>query len=128
MLQIGRNDALLVEALRLNDSLQSLLLKHDSLVSRSSLPPEKAPAPAPAPPILSLPLPPAPSMSWQFDAEKEEEEEDGFSALAKRLVCQLSHNTYSLGRSLSFTKLIKLLFWQEFYLHINWVSRGLTQK
>ncbi|KAL0914957.1 hypothetical protein M5K25_015351 [Dendrobium thyrsiflorum] len=71
------NDRLLVEALRLNDSLQNLLSKHDSLVSRSSLPPEKAHAL----PILSLP-PPAPAMSYQFDDEKEEE--DGFSALANR--------------------------------------------
>ncbi|KAH0457861.1 hypothetical protein IEQ34_013176 [Dendrobium chrysotoxum] len=71
------NDGLLAEALRLNDSLQNLLSKHDSLVSRSSLPPEKAHAL----PIVSLP-PPAPAMSYQFDDEKEEE--DGFSALANR--------------------------------------------
>ncbi|KAI0501883.1 hypothetical protein KFK09_016828 [Dendrobium nobile] len=71
------NDRLLVEALRLNDSLQNLLSKHDFLVSRSSLPPKKA---HPLP-IVSLP-PPAPVMSCQFDDEKEEE--DGFSALANR--------------------------------------------
>lgn len=96
------NDNLLVEALRLNDSLQTVLSKHESLVSRSSLPPETAPAP---PVILSLP-PPPPSVSHQSDAEKEEEEEeeeDGFSALAKRNsiskpagVQELSHKSTEL--------------------------------
>ncbi|XP_020595935.1 vacuolar protein sorting-associated protein 27-like isoform X2 [Phalaenopsis equestris] len=82
-----RNDRLLVEALRLNDSLQTLLSKHHSLVSRSSSPPETAPTPPllslppPTPPFLSLPLP-TPPTSNQLDNEKEEE--DGFFALVKR--------------------------------------------
>ncbi|XP_020595933.1 target of Myb protein 1-like isoform X1 [Phalaenopsis equestris] len=82
-----KNDRLLVEALRLNDSLQTLLSKHHSLVSRSSSPPETAPTPPllslppPTPPFLSLPLP-TPPTSNQLDNEKEEE--DGFFALVKR--------------------------------------------
>ncbi|KAK8946966.1 hypothetical protein KSP39_PZI006711 [Platanthera zijinensis] len=73
------DEVLLGEGLVLNDNLQSVLAKHDAIISGSPIPRETSVS-AQEPTTLS----PATAVTKMFEEDGEEEEDDEFSQLARR--------------------------------------------
>ncbi|XP_057808268.1 TOM1-like protein 6 [Salvia miltiorrhiza] len=93
------DEEVLVKGLDLNDSLQSVLAKHDAIASGSPLPPKPTPTTRAAsekhepdlrssevstPPAASNETPPAPAFPAHTVIDEEDDEEDDFAQLARR--------------------------------------------
>lgn len=107
-----RDEEILVKGLELNDSLQSVLARHDAIASGSPLPPQLTlPTPATSvkhesnlrssevstPPAAANETPPAPASTV---VDEEDDEEDDFAQLARRFA-QFFFHSYMAYRSFS---------------------------